>query len=123
ETPEAGVDVCRALAALGAPRAVDRLNSLLDDSQASVRDAAYSAVAKLNQQTPLLAAGAGLAASAEDVRRRALQTLLEATRAGADGRDLLVRALNDLAASVRSEAFKAVLNQQVAGGGEATLRF
>ncbi len=123
ENTDARVEVCRALAALGDPRAVARLNSLLYDSQASVRDAAYSAVAKLNEKTPLLAAEAGLAASEPDVRRRALQTLFDAITAGADGRDLLVRALNDSATAVRSEAFKAVLNQKVAGGGEATLRF
>ncbi|QEL13293.1 HEAT repeat domain-containing protein [Limnoglobus roseus] len=123
ENTDARVEVCRALAALGDPRAVNRLNSLLYDSQASVRDAAYSAVAKLNEKTPLAAAEAGLAAGEPDVRRRALQTLLDATKAGADGRDLLVRAINDPAPTVRSEAFKAVLNQKVAGGGEATLRF
>jgi ParB family chromosome partitioning protein len=123
ESTEARVDVCRALAALGDPRAVNRLNSLLNDPQPSVRDAAYTAVAKLNERTPLAAAEAGLAAAEPDVRRRALQTLLDATKAGADGQELLLRALNDAAAAVRSEAFKAVLNQQAGGGGEATLRF
>src|SRR5207237_4249783 len=35
----------------------------------------------------------------------------------------MVRALNDSFPSVRSEAFKAALNQKVGGGGPDTLRF
>src|SRR5262249_11132994 len=43
--------------------------------------------------------------------------------AGEPSWQLLVRALNDSFPSVRSEAFKAALNLQIAGGGPNTLRF
>jgi ParB family chromosome partitioning protein len=129
DVPDARVEVCRALAALGDERAVNRLTSLLYDPEASVRDAAYSALAKLYEAEPLRAAEAGLTAAAEDVRRRGLQTLVETSRrkppkaAGEAGWDLFVRALNDGSPAVRLEAFKAALNQGVAGGGEGTVRF
>jgi ParB family chromosome partitioning protein len=133
----ARVEVCRALAALGDPRAIARLGSLLFDPDASVRDAAYSALAKIDAADPLGVAGAGLSAAAEDVRRRGLQALVEFVRRNPLGDPpagppdptaapawfLLVRALDDAAPAVRSEAWKAVLNLKVGGGGEPTLRF
>ncbi len=130
EDATARVEVCRALAALNDPRAGDRLRSLLFDSEAAVRDAAFTALARLQGDEPLRAAEAGLNAPFEDVRRRGLQTLTEvirqhppqAERAG-PALDLLGRALNDSAAGVRGEAFKAALNLQVAGRGVQTLRF
>ncbi len=136
DDPAARVEVCRALAALGDPRALARLRSLLFDPGASVRDAAYSALAKIDADQ-LEVAGAGLTAAAEDVRRRGLQTLVEFVRANPPGDPpagppdptaapawfLLVRALDDAAPAVRSEAWKAVLNLKVGGGGEPTLRF
>src|SRR5436190_9036353 len=72
----ARVDVCRALAALGDDRAVNRLRSMLFDPQASVRDAAYTALAKIFAETPLSVAETGLTAADEDVRRRGLETLV-----------------------------------------------
>jgi ParB family chromosome partitioning protein len=129
EQEYARVEVCRALAALGDDRAVNRLRSLLLDPQPSVRDAAYTAVAKLYTDTPLSAADAGLAAGHDDVRQRGVQTLLDATKRAKPKSDadpawgLFVRALNDPTAGVRREAFKAVLNQGIGGGGENTLRF
>ncbi len=129
EQEYARVEVCRALAALGDDRAVNRLRSLLLDPQASVRDAAYTAVAKLYTDTPLSAADAGLAAGHDDVRQRGVQTLLDATKKAKPKSEadpawgLFVRALNDPTAAVRREAFKAVLNQGIGGGGEPTLRF
>lgn len=133
----ARVEVCRALAALNDPRAVTRLLSLLLDPDASVRDAAYTALARIQANDPLTAASAGLSASADDVRRRGLQTLIEVVRAKPPGTPptgspnptteptwfLLVQALNDAAPSVRGEAWKAVFNLKVGGGGEPTLRF
>jgi ParB family chromosome partitioning protein len=125
----ARAEVCRALAALDDPRAVERLRSLLHDKDAAVRDAAFSALARLYQSDPLRAAEAGLNASAEDVRRRALQVLIAEVRKapprgpGEPAPALLERALNDGSPSVRSEALKAALNLQVAGGGPKTLRF
>ena len=129
ENVNARVEVCRALAALDDERAVNRLRSLLFDKEASVRDAAYTALAKIFDKTPLAVAESGLTAADEDVRRRGLSTLLETikkkkpTAAGEPGWDLLVRALNDSAAGVRSEAFKSALNLKIAGGGPDTLRF
>lgn len=128
EQEYARVEVCRALAALGDDRAVNRLRSLLLDPQPSVRDAAYTAVAKLYSDSPLSAADAGLGAAHDDVRQRGVQTLLEATKKAKPKSDadpawgLFVRALNDPTAGVRREAFKAVLNQGIGGGGESTLR-
>jgi ParB family chromosome partitioning protein len=129
EDGNARVDVCRALAALDDERAVNRLRSMLFDKEASVRDAAYTALAKIFDKTPLSVAEAGLTAAEEDVRRRGLSTLLETIKkktpkaAGEPGWDLLVRALNDSAPGVRSEAFKSALNLKIAGGGPETLRF
>ncbi len=129
EDVNARVEVCRALAALDDERAVNRLRSLLFDPQASVRDAAYTALAKIFAKTPLSVAESGLTAADEDVRRRGLSTLLDTIKkkkpgaVGEPGWDLLVRALNDSAAGVRSEAFKSALNLKIAGGGADTLRF
>jgi ParB family chromosome partitioning protein len=129
EQASARVEVCRALAALDDPRGVKRLRSLLFDPDAAVRDAAFTALAHLHSTDPLSAAESGLNAAAEDVRRRGLQVLLSAVRkgppkdAGERSWQLLVRALNDNFEGVRNEAFKAALNQQIAGGGIQTLRF
>lgn len=129
EQEYARVEVCRALAALGDDRAVNRLRSLLLDPQPSVRDAAYTAVAKLYADTPLSAADAGLGAGHDDVRQRGVQTLLDATKKAKPKSEadpawgLFIRALNDPTPAVRREAFKAVLNQGIGGGGENTLRF
>ncbi len=129
EDVSARVDVCRALAALDDERAVNRLRSMLFDTQASVRDAAYTALVKIFDKTPLAVAESGLTAADEDVRRRGLETLVKVVKrkppeaAGEPGWDLLVRALNDGARGVRSEAFKAALNLKIAGGGPDTLRF
>jgi ParB family transcriptional regulator, chromosome partitioning protein len=125
----ARVAVCRALAALDDPRALNRLRSMLYDPEAEVRDAAFTALAQIHQADPLLAAESGLNATFEDVRRRGLQALIQQIRkappkgAGEPSWQLLVRALNDSFPSVRSEAFKAALNLQIAGGGPNTLRF
>jgi ParB family chromosome partitioning protein len=130
EDAAARAEVCRALAALDDPRAADRLRSLLFDSEPTVRDAAFTALARLQAGEPLRAAEAGLNAPAEDVRRRGLQTLADflrqnrpAAETASPALELLGRALNDSFAGLRSEAFKAALNLQAAGGGVRTLRF
>ena len=126
EDKAARAEVCRAMAALDDPRAVERLRSLLHDPEAEVRDAAFTALARIYQAGPMLAAESGLNASHEDVRRRGLQLLVaEARKApGIEStRRLLARALNDGSSSVRSEAFKSVLGLEVGGGGAGTLRF
>ncbi len=122
-------EVCQALATLGDSRATGRLETLLEDDAETVRDAAYTAYAKVTGDDPLRGPASGLACGHEDVRRRALQSLVAVVRKSkkiaADQRadPLLVRALNDSSSSVRSEAFKAILNMQWQGGGAETLRF
>lgn len=129
EDVNARVEVCRALAALDDERAVNRLRSMLFDKEASVRDAAYTALVKIFDKTPLSVAESGLTAADEDVRRRGLETLIQTIKkktpkaAAEPGWDLLVRALNDSAHGVRSEAFKSALNLKISGGGPDTLRF
>jgi ParB family chromosome partitioning protein len=125
----ARVEVCRALAALDDPRSLKRLRTLLHDAEASVRDAAFTALAHIHTDEPLLAAESGLNAGYEDVRRRGLQLLITEvrkappTKADQPAWQLLVRALNDSFPGVRGEAFKAALNLKIAGGGIHTLRF
>src|SRR5262249_35274141 len=130
QDPAARAEVCRALAALNDPRSADRLRSLLYDPDATVRDAAFTALAQLQSTEPLRAAATGLNAAHEDVRRRALEALLSFLRASprdASGAspalELLCRALNDGAPGVRDEAFKAGLNLGVSGGGKKPWRF
>ena len=126
---QARVEVCRALADLNDPRAADRLRTLLNDEAGEVRDAAFTALAKLYETDPLEAAEAGLNAAQEDVRRRGLQELIAVVREDTPQTEAgpvaerLLRALNDSYPAVRSEAFKACLNQNVAGGNGETLRF
>lgn len=126
---KARVDVCRALANLNDSRAVDRLRTLLNDEAGEVRDAAFTALAKLYESNPLEAAEAGLNADHEDVRRRGLEQLIAVARDNKPKTEedpvaeQLVRALNDSYPNVRSEAFKACLNQKIAGGNGETLRF
>jgi ParB family chromosome partitioning protein len=123
------VDACRALADLGDPRSHGRLRQMLRDDHPSVRDAAFTALADLLGTAPLDAADAGLLAAHEDVRRRGLNHLVAHIRKSpppaADARSarLIERALNDSEAAVRGEAFKALVNLQLFGGGAATLSF
>ena len=124
----ARVEVCKALAALGDPRANERLGSMLTDEAIEVRDAAYTAIESIRDD-PLAAAADGLSATAEDVRSRGLETLVKQIRK-ADVKDtnspaslLLQRALNDSSTAIRNEAFKVVLNSKVGGGQDKSLRF
>jgi len=122
-------ETCRALQRLGDRRAIERLRLMLRDGDLAVRDAAFSALADLRGDEPLAVAEAGLAAEHEDVRKRALQVLVEHLRqleAGAErdkATELLGRSLNDSFEDVRREAFKAALNMQIGGDEESTLRF
>ena len=80
EDKTARAEVCRAMAALDDPRAVERLRSMLHDHEAEVRDAAFTAIVRIYQVKPFLAAESGLNASHEDVRRRGLQVLVDQLR-------------------------------------------
>jgi HEAT repeat protein len=127
--PGARVEACRALADLGDARGLPRLRQLLRDGAGEVRDAAFSSLAKLEEQAPLRAAEAGLLAPEADVRGRALQLLVRLLKKdppkdlAAPAASLLSRALDDSAAAVRGEAFKAALAIEIGGGGAGTLRF
>lgn len=129
EDVAARVAVARGLGDLGDDRGVRRLRSMLDDGASDVRDAAFTALAKLHEGAPYEAAALGLAASEEDVRRRALDLAVRTMRrkppktANNPGWGELRRALDDSSSSVRMEAFKACLNAGVGGGGAETLRF
>ncbi|HEY8376786.1 MAG TPA: HEAT repeat domain-containing protein, partial [Nannocystis sp.] len=128
-TPAVRVDTCKALAELGDPRGGARLRLMLRDSDASVRDAAFTALAGLEEGGPLAVAEAGLLAEHEDVRRRGLDLLVKQIKKAGKGNEdpralaLLERALGDAGKSVRTEAFKAALSLEVGGGGAGSLRF
>jgi ParB family chromosome partitioning protein len=126
KAPAARVEACKALAELGDPRAGQRLRQMLRDGSGEVRDAAFSALSRLLEKTPMAAAEAGLLAPADDVRLRGLQLLVRTLKkegTNDEGLGLLSRALDDTAAGVRSEAFKAALGLNVGGEGAAPLRF
>ena len=128
---QARVEACKAMAELNDPRGMPRLRQMLRDGAREVRDAALTALIKLEDESPLRAAEAGLMAPYEDVRLRGLQLLVRTMKKStkAKGFDesaalrLLQKGLNDAAPAVRTEAFKAVLSQGIAGGGADTLRF
>jgi ParB family chromosome partitioning protein len=119
--------VCRLLGWLQDPRSLERVRSLLHDGEAEVRDAAYTALVKLQSSMPLVAAESGLNAPEVDVRRRGLETLTAELRrdpASEPARELLTRALNDGAPDVRAEAFKTALGTLAKPLGPAgALRF
>ncbi|MFK7769216.1 MAG: HEAT repeat domain-containing protein [Mariniblastus sp.] len=129
ENTAARVEVCKSLAALNDARANERLSSMLADPDIEVRDAAYTAIETIRSDDPLAAATDGLSAMAEDVRKRGLDTLVKQLKKSdvKDARSpsalLLQQALNDSNQSVRNEAFKIVLNANVGGGNDKTLRF
>ncbi|MCB9636121.1 MAG: HEAT repeat domain-containing protein, partial [Sandaracinus sp.] len=130
--PAVRVAAAAALSRLGDPRAMPRVRQMLRDGAREVRDAALSALVRLEDDDPIRAAEIALDVPHEDVRARALQLVVRATKkALKDGKSkeierlsgLLAHALDDAAAAVRSEAFKAVLSQEVGGGADGTLRF
>ena len=127
------VQVCRSFGNLKDTRALERLCLLLSDADVSVRDAAYSALenicAAADSLDAIVAPENGLSAQFPDIRLRALQSLVKLVRKSKSKSKqetpavkLLKQALSDKDAAVRSEAFKVILNSQVGGGGEATLR-
>lgn len=115
-----------ALESLHDVRSLNRLRMMLRDSDAGVRDAAFSALVKIEDDA-LVAARAGLDATHEDVRARGLEVLVRAIREDAVEKDagqaLLARTLHDSHKSVRNEALKASLNLKIGGSEPAALRF
>ena len=130
ESAEVRLETCRSFEQLGDRQAIDRLCALLDDDDVKVRDAAFSALAKIctAAKIPLEAAQQGLAVSHEDVRMRGLELLVRhAKKSKANLSDdavgeLLKQTLND-SKTVRSESFKFVLNSRIGGDHESALRF
>lgn len=124
----ARVQACQSFGSLGDPRSLKRLRMMLRDNAPAVRDAAFSALVRIEADVPLSAARAGLAGDHEDVRRRGLQVLVGYLRdpqsaAKAEAKKLLAQTLNDRFQPVRSEAFKAALSLKIDGGEESALRF
>jgi ParB family chromosome partitioning protein len=87
-----------------------RLVWLLNDKSAHVRATAFDTFAA-GENDPFVVADVGLRSAAEDIRVRALQTLLKAagTSHTKDHRALLDEALDDESAKVRAEATKTAL--------------
>jgi len=112
------------LRAYDADDARTRLVWLLDDKSAAVRAAAFDAFVAVETDARTVA-DIGLRSSSEDIRIRALESLLRAagTDAGrsADHRALLDDALDDESPKVRLEAEKASLVWAGSSGREAAL--
>jgi ParB family chromosome partitioning protein len=112
------------LRAYDADDARTRLVWLLDDKSAAVRAAAFDAFVAVETDARTVA-DIGLRSSSEDIRIRALESLLRAagTDAGRspDHRALLDDALDDESPKVRLEAEKASLVWAGTGGREAAL--
>ena len=119
--------VCRAFGWLKQTGGIPTLELMLNDDDAGVRDAAFTALAEL-QPKPTLTAEHGLASKYEDIHARALKTLLDVfsgklTKAGKiEALSLLTEALNDPFEAIRKETFKACLNRKLGGSEEETLR-
>ncbi len=101
--------VAQTLATLGDPRARQRLASMTDDVDPSVRAAAAEGLTKRKDESaPLEFTGVLLRSAFEDMRKRGLTRLvaLPAKERSEDAETLLGHALEDEAAPVRAEAFK-----------------
>jgi ParB family transcriptional regulator, chromosome partitioning protein len=98
-------DAAIALTFLEDPRAKKRLAWMLNDPDASVRDAALGCFAKLESDA-LSVAEAALQSSQEDIRVRGLDILIKQGRANPRAEELLADSLEDEASKVRAEAFR-----------------
>ncbi len=101
--------VAQTLAQLADPRARQRVASLIDDPDASVRAAAADGLTKRKDEaSPLEFTTILLRSAFEDMRKRGLTRLvgMPAADRTEDAETLLAHALDDEAASVRAEAFK-----------------
>jgi ParB family chromosome partitioning protein len=123
------VGVCKAFAWLQQDNSIATLQSLLHDSQAAVRDAAFSALQQVQQQ-PLKLATMGLAVEKNDIQLRALKALLECLKMTDqtdtsekpnEALNLLKAALNSPFATIRQETFKACFNRLLGGDSLQTL--
>ncbi len=103
--PAVRSEAARALAATADPRAKRRIEWMLGDREAAVRDAAMALAEKL-EKDPLDLARAALRAVPEDVRVRGLDVLVKHGKGAANAEVLLGDALEDEASKVRAEAFR-----------------
>lgn len=119
--------VCRAFGWLKQTDGIPTLELMLNDDEAGVRDAAFTALHQL-QPEPALIAERGFAAKHEDIHARALKALLDifsgklAEAGKTEALGLLTEALNDPFEAIRKETFKACLNRKLGGSEEETLR-
>lgn len=119
--------VARAFAWLEQEDSVQSLEVMLNDKEAIVRDAAFSALVTI-QNNALETANYGFNASQQDIHARALKVLLDVFSGKMSkalqkrALDLLNQALNDPFEAIRKETFKACLNRQLAGDEEQTLK-
>lgn len=124
-TPAIRVGVCKALAWLQLPQAREALEILLNDPEASVRDAAFSALNVLKLPA-LTQAQLGLSAKYQDSHARGLKILLDTLTAAPavneEALTLLKNALNDPFEPIRQETFKACLVRHLGGDSLGTLR-
>lgn len=101
--------VAQTLCQLDDPRARQRVASMVDDTEASVRAAAADGLTKRKDEAhPLEFTGILLRSAYEDMRKRGLSRLVGLAPAARtdDAETLLGHALEDEAAPVRAEAFK-----------------
>lgn len=147
--PSIRAGVCRAFAWLKQADSVQQLELMLDDVEALVRDAAFSALEQVHAE-PLAVAAYGLHSQHQDIHARALKVLLDnftntpskksvggvfkgllerfsnKTNSGLTADNvafnLLQAALNDPFAAIRQETVKVCLNRQLAGDVPSTLR-
>ncbi|MFO0613234.1 MAG: HEAT repeat domain-containing protein [Polyangiaceae bacterium] len=94
-----------ALASVDDLRATRRIEWMLGDREAAVRDAAMELAEKLAKD-PFDLARAALRAPAEEVRVRGLDVLVKLGKGAAEAEALLGDALEDEASKVRAEAFR-----------------
>ena len=128
EDPIARQSVCKALAFLSDSRAEERLYSLLYDTAAEVRGAAFSGLLKLSKD-PLDVAEAALLAKGDDVRMLGFKLLLKEAKKklpkSAKDRtwQLLEFSLHNGSGAVRLETYKAALNLELGGSTASSLEF
>lgn len=136
--------VCRAFVWLEQADSIPQLELMLNDDDALVRDAAFTALTKVHNDA-LAVAAYGLHSKHQDIHARALKTLLENfdskpkrgqvsalksllnslaskhEQAQSPALNLLNIALNDPFAAIRQETVKACLNRQLGGDLQQTL--
>ncbi len=123
------VEVCHAFMALKDELSIDRLAECLSDSSEAVRSAAWTALQVMLADSLEKTLDFGFASTCEDSHQRSMQLLAKLFKASAKQalstgiKKFLKEALNDRFVSIRSEAFKTILNQQIEQDALKTLEF